>query len=114
MQKTYHLSEEIGIELLARTKAVALSKRIQTESEPTVLDFKDVKFISRSFADELCNLKDSFKDNISFINMEQVVVEMMSAVADSRKRIREKGRNNASFYNFDDVESLSDFLKETC
>lgn len=114
MEQTYHLSSEIGTELLARSKAAALAKRIYGETGNVIFDFMNVMFISRSFADELCNIVDTFKGRISFANMSQDIEDMISAVTEGRIRGREKGRRPARFLEFDDVESLSEFMAESC
>lgn len=114
MEQTYHLSSEIGTELLARSKAAALAVKIEKEEGNVTLDFMNVMFVSRSFADELCNINDAFKNRISFVNMSKDIEDMINTVAEIRTRGREKGHNPARFLDFDDVESLSEFMAESC
>lgn len=79
-----------------------------------IIDFNGVKFVSRSFADELCNIADDLGNRISYVNMEKVVEEMITAVANSRKKEKERGLSRPRILQFNDVESLSNFIAEHC
>lgn len=68
-----------------------LEKKISAENAQTIiLDFSDIKFISRSAAHEFLLLKErfnnkrSYKKTIDFINMENSVAEMIRIVAANR------------------------------
>lgn len=113
MEHTFKLFVEIGTELLARSKALSLTDKIG-EYEIAILDFENIVFVSRSFADELCNITDTFKERVSFINMSKTVEEMITTVSEARRKGREKGNNPPKFYHFDNVKSLSDFILENC
>lgn len=112
MKHVFQLSTEIGIELLARSKASSLASKALSMPGEIVFDFSDVMFVSRSFADELCNISDKLKDRIEFINMGKNVEEMICGVAEIRRKGREKGRTPARFHIFNDVKSLSEFMLE--
>lgn len=112
--QTYQLSHKIGIELIARSRAVSLAIELSEKPGSIVLDFMGVVFVSRSFADELCNISDQFKGRIEFINMDDHIKEMIDGVSEIRRRGRERGRTPAKFHKFDDVRSLSEFFMESC
>lgn len=114
MEYLYKLNEEIGIELLARSKALALAEQMGQNNDTAIFDFNGVVFVSRSFADELCNIADSFGERVTFINMSANVEEMISIVSESRKKTRLKGHVPPKFHHFTSVKSLSDFMLENC
>lgn len=67
--------------------------------------------MSRSFADELYNIIDTFKDK-SFIYTHQndVVETMMTKVAEGRSRERNRGISNPKILEFKDQKSLEEYL----
>ncbi|MBQ6681549.1 MAG: hypothetical protein IJM78_04905 [Prevotella sp.] len=74
-------------------------------------NFSDVTFMSRSFANELYNITDTFK-NKSFIYTHQndVVETMMTKVAEGRSRERNRGISNPKILEFKDQKSLEEYL----
>ena len=67
--------------------------------------------MSRSFADEVCNIMDDNKNiEFYFINRNADIEAMMNKVAEGRSQERKRGINNATIHKFEDMESLSEFL----
>ncbi len=110
MEQIIHITEIIGNELLARSRAVILHQMIDGNADKIILDFLGVIFITRSFADELCNTLDDFNGKISCINMAQNVETMMTIVSNGRNNKRKKGEPLMKFHHFNDVKSLSEYI----
>ena len=67
--------------------------------------------MSRSFADEVCNIIDDNKDlKFEFIHCATDIETMIAKVAEGRKQERKRGISNAKMYEFEDMESLSKYL----
>jgi len=76
-----------------------------------VLDFGGIGFMSRSFADEMCNIIDDMNDKtFTFVNQNNDVAMMMTKVHEGRNRERKRGIGNAKIYEFKDMKSLEEFL----
>ena len=57
--------------------------------------------MSRSFADEICNMIDDMNDKkFMFTNQAEEVFIMMTKVQDRRSRERKRGINHAKVYEF--------------
>lgn len=78
-----YLKEVCGGEVLSRANVRRLYDLI--DDETTVIDMSGVSFISRSVADELCNISDKYQ-GIKFIGMVEDIELMLSIVR--------KGRNS--------------------
>lgn len=108
MEKIIKVATVIGTELRSRSKASAIYTEIG-DSNNVVLDLAEVSFMSRSFADELCNIMAS-GNNVTVVNAHGVVADMLHIVSESRKRKRVRTKDNAEIKDFEDMESLSSFL----
>ena len=113
MEKTIVISELIRGELRSRTEAKKIYMRAKDLNSPCVrIDFKDVYFMSRSFADELCNTIEALaldKVRVSMENENDSIDLMMKIV----KGYRNKPRNmheDSEVKEFSDMDSLSEFL----
>jgi len=80
--KTIKLKELFGTEVLSR----ASIRRIYdfVDDETTSIDMSGIQFISRSVADELCNVTDEF-NKLILTNMLDKVSKMISIVSKGRK-----------------------------
>lgn len=68
--------------------------------------------MSRSFADEVCNIIDDMKEKVfTFIDQNEEVETMMTKVREGRNRERKRGVGNARMFKFNDMDSLSEYLK---
>lgn len=88
-----NVSDLFGTSLSSREQATSLYTHIKTYTSKVIVDFTDVVFISRSFADQF--YKDFLELNkimmIQTVNGNQVVCDMLNAVIktqDSRVRNR--------------------------
>ena len=99
MEKTIVISELIRGELRSRTECVRI-------------DFKDVYFMSRSFADELCNTIEALaldKVRVSMENENDSIDLMMKIVKGNRNKPRNM-HEDSEVKEFSDMDSLSEFL----
>lgn len=79
-----------------RSEARNIQLRVKKElkknrSSAAVLDFSEVLFISRSFADELLNVIEEFEDNgkkIYLLNIKPEIKKLISIVKRSKGKIR--------------------------
>ena len=111
MKQTIRLKDIYCAELYTRSRASELLACINNEAEEVTLDFEGIDFMSRSFADEVCNIIDDNKEKtFSFANQNEDVATMMTKVREGRNRERKRGVGNAKMYEFNDMESLSRFL----
>ena len=110
MEKVIKVAELISSDVRSRSNAEKIRNELTISSQDLILDFAGVTFISRSFTDELFNIKDEYNKDLSLINMTNIVKSMTYAVKNSRnnKRVRIKG--DSEIKEFDDIQSLSDFL----
>ena len=111
MKQTIRLQAIYSADLYTRSRASELCASIDDAADEVTLDFEGVGFMSRSFADEVCNIVDDKKGKtFSFVNMNDDVAVMMKKVSEGRNRDRKRGVGNAKMYEFDDMESLSKYL----
>ena len=111
MTQTIRLQDIYSADLYTRSRASELRESISPEADQVTLDFEGIGFMSRSFADELCNIIDDQKDKtFTFTGQNSDVATMMTKVREGRSRERKRGVGNAKMYEFKDMESLSEFL----
>ena len=114
MKQTIKLCEIYSSDLFTRSRASELVSSINDKADEVTLDFEGVNFMSRSFADEVCNIIDDMPSMaFKFINQNEDVAAMMAKVREGRNRERIRGVGNAKIYEFKDMESLSAFLNAT-
>lgn len=83
--KTIYLKNYCGIEILSRANIRKLYDIITDEE--VIVDFIDVTFISRSVADELCNIMDKYP-LLHISNMIDDVATMLNIVQKSHNTLR--------------------------
>ena len=111
MKQTIQLNTIYSADLYTRSRASELRACINEEATEVTLDFEGIGFMSRSFADEVCNIMDDNKNIIfKFINRNADIEAMMNKVAEGRIQERKRGISNATIHKFEDMESLSAFL----
>lgn len=111
MKQTIKLNTIYSADLYTRSRASELRACINEEATEVTLDFEGIGFMSRSFADEVCNIMDDNKNiKFEFTNCNADVEAMMNKVAEGRNQERKRGISNATIYKFEDMESLSEFL----
>lgn len=106
--ETIKIKDVLSEDIRLRNNADTIIGMIQN-SKATVLDFSGVKFISRSFADELYSFLEN-NTSIALINESKIVSDMMNAV----KKTHLLGRPIQAKINIGKINSekeLSEFLK---
>lgn len=110
-----NVAELLATILSSRDVANVLETEIKkTGSKSVVLDFDNVKFISRSAAHSLLLLKDKLKNkfldkkDVSFINANKDVLEMLRIVAANRAY----PKNEKPDFNPEKID-INSLLKET-
>ena len=112
MKQIIKLNTIYSADLYTRSRASELRACIIEEATEVTLDFEGIGFMSRSFADEVCNIMDDNKNiKFEFINRNADVEAMMTKVSEGRSQERKRGICNAKIHKFKDMESLSDFLQ---
>lgn len=84
-----YLKDICGIEVLSRSNVRKLYESVNDDT--SAIDMTDVSFISRSVADELCNISEKFP-LIKFIGASEGVDTMLSVV----RKGRSSKRNHSS------------------
>lgn len=111
MKQIIKLNTIYSADLYTRSRASELRSCINEEATEVTLDFEGIGFMSRSFADEVCNIVDDNKTiKFEFINRNADIEKMMDKVAEGRSQERKRGISNAKIHKFEDMESLSEFL----
>lgn len=103
------IAELISTDIRSRANAEIIKSAIDGIDESITLDFTGVTFISRSFADELYNLLDDYK-NISLAGMEDFVNSMYETVVQGRLSKRIFNHETSEIKVCEDMGSLSSFL----
>lgn len=104
------IKELISDNIRSRFNGDILRTAISKEKGQIVLDFSNVEFISRTFADELYNIVNENK-NISIENMNDFVGTMYGIVKNGRASTRHPVESDAKILEFKDMDSLSEYLK---
>ena len=69
MKQIIRLKDIYSADLYTRSRASELRSTINNNADEVVLDFEQIGFMSRSFADEICNIIDDMKTvHFSFEN----------------------------------------------
>lgn len=97
----------LGPDIRTRSRINAIVRRFEPDAE-YVLDFSNVKFISRSFADELVSLLEKSHKVLRIINENREVASLMEIVKSGREnKSGIKGWSEVlTLSNMKDVESF--------
>ena len=108
MKQTIKLREIYTADLYTRSRAAELRNLIEKSSDEVELDFEQINFMSRSFADELCNIMDDMRAvRFTMTNRSNEVETMMTKVAEGRSRERKHGVGNAKIFKIKNLDELS-------
>jgi anti-anti-sigma regulatory factor len=111
MKQVIRLKDIYSDDLYTRSRASELRTCINEDKDIVVLDFDQIGFMSRSFADELCNIVDDLKNiSFEFVNRNNEIETIMNKVIEGRSQERKRGVSNAKIHRFEDMDSLSEFL----
>lgn len=75
-----NLEKEIGKDLIIRLDAEKLFEKLDGNSQKVVMDFSEIDFINRSFAQEYLNRKMVAAYEIEEINIPDVVKNMFNVI----------------------------------
>jgi anti-anti-sigma regulatory factor len=107
------ISELIGKKLQSRIEAKKIYGLVVSLDVKSIsLDFGNVTFMSRSFADEFCetiNLFNKINVKIELINENAAIKEALNVVSSNRNKPK-KVELNYSTLDFTNMNNLSDFL----
>ena len=109
MEKVLLISELMGTDVRSRSNAEIIRVTAGNSGDAVILDFKDVTFVSRSFADELCSIMETC-GNISLVHMSGLVESMINAVSSGRKEKRLRPDAGRDIKDIDTIEDLSEFF----
>lgn len=107
------ISKFISKELRSRTEAKKiLSKVMEQNTTSITFDFSEVVFMSRSFADELCNTFNELekkKIKVQTINKCDII-DLIFNIVEANRGNRKKVKENSQVKEFSDIDELSSFL----
>ena len=84
MKQIIRLHDIYSADLYTRSRASELRARINDNANEVTIDFEGIGFMSRSFADEVCNIIDDLKEKtFSFTGQNNDVATMMTTMAAS-------------------------------
>ncbi len=83
MRKIIDISTTIGTDIRTRSRIRQLTEHIDAAQDYDI-DFSNVEFISRSFADELISFVDSSDGRINCVHMPQHISELLDIVRRNR------------------------------
>lgn len=118
------MKSPVTISVFALFKAPALHSReqaqylfaailkIMRDHEPIWVDFSDIEFISRSFADELVHLKANSKQRslVNFCCTSKDVQNMLDTV--EHTQLKKKAEEKLPVHRFDSLESLMKYFSK--
>lgn len=108
MKQTILISNTLGCDIRSRSNVERMKDSL-SDTNSYIFDMQNVSFISRSVADELCNLAEIF--SIIFINTSDMVNNMLQVVSANRnKNHRKRISKDAQIIECRDFKSLSDVL----
>ncbi len=112
MKQVIIIKAVAGDELRTRRVAALI---LPYMSEDVVLDFSGVNFMSRSFADELYNIKCKFK-HVDFSNMQEQPACMYNVVCESRSRprVRPETSDAGVIKDLKTMQDLDDYTLGMC
>ena len=115
MKRVIKLKSIYSDDLYTRSRASELRACINEDTNIVIFDFEQIGFMSRAFADELCNIMDDFKDvTFEFVNRSDEIEAMMN-----NGRMSAYGNNlftkpNNTLANIFDILTCSCHYESTC
>lgn len=109
--KTIVLKDSLGTDIRSRKNVYIIKEFMSTAGNQITIDFQDIVFISRSFADELYDVINVYNTkSVTFANTSDDVNKMLSAVKTSRETARKRTKEQTEISYFDNIQTLSEFL----
>lgn len=109
MENTINIQSLIGTEVRSRANAEKIRLALSNNQNARIIDFNGVSFVSRSFADELCNIMDD-NNTIRLMNETPFVKKMIDAVLVGRKRVRQRDDCDDKIVSFSTMDELSKYM----
>lgn len=116
MKAILHISvfEEVGMLLNTREAAQQLSITIKSSQCNSIeLDFSNVEFMSRSFADqfykEQLQLKNELNIIIHIMNANEEIIKMLNVVSNTQNK-KDREFKTIPVYKFSNPQLLADYL----
>lgn len=116
LRNIVHINEVLGNTLNTRDEASKLMRHIQLEYaaiNDVVLDFRDVDFMSRSFADQFYKEQQSYMQaknvHIQIADADIQIIDVLQAVSKTQKR--ERSFTEYPVYTFVSENVLMDYLQ---
>ncbi len=108
MKKIIYVKDILGGDIRTRNNAIALRSAL-SHNDCTEIDMTGVTFVSRSFADELLNVKKEY--HIRIANAEGEVSSMLAIVEKGRNtKSRPRTSNNNSVVEITSMEELERYF----
>lgn len=107
IMETIKLYDLYGSEVRSRINIEKIKDRMDS-SVSYIFDMDAVMFISRSVADELCNIKEAY--NMELMHMNNIVANMISIVSEGRSKARKRKTSNANIIDCNSMDALSEIL----
>lgn len=114
MEKIIVISELIRGELRSRTEAKKVyTKALELNTKDICIDFGEVCFMSRSFADELCNIIESLESMGIKVDVKNECdsIDLMMKIVKGNRNKPKSIKENSEVKIFYDIDSLSKFLR---
>lgn len=109
MKQILKIADTFGTEFRTRSLVERLGNTLSHEDE-YLFDMTGINMISRSAADELYNLIQSY--NIKIVHVEPFVQQMLDAVTVGRFMPRVHPNTDIEFIKCPDIKSLQEFLSK--
>ena len=112
MRGTIIISDLVGVDIRSRSTVSRLKQEISNlKAMPVSVDFTGVSFLSRSVADELINIRESFKDgDVLFVGLSDEPKAILDIVSKSRKMKRVRGKADSHITVLPDMKSLKEYF----
>lgn len=116
LRNIVHINKVLGNTLNTRDEVSKLMRHIQLEYtaiNDIVLDFRDVGFMSRSFADQFYKEQQSYihtkNVSIQIMDADSQIIDVLQAVSKTQKK--ERSFTEYPFYTFVNENALMDYLQ---
>lgn len=107
MSKTIIVKDILGNDIRTRNNAIALRSALNG-SDCKEVDMTGIIFISRSFADELLNVKKDF--GVEIVNASGEVLTMITIVDKGRRNVAPKTATDSKVIEMADMQDLTNYF----
>lgn len=111
MARIFNVANNIGFDVRSRSAAEIINSALKSDFPPVEISFAGVRFISRSFTDELCAILDS-SPAVQLSYMSPAVENMFTVVRSGRERERIRPKEGIAVKSFENIKELSAFMRK--